>query len=461
MPRLERWLPAALLLAGAAQASDDTLLRHRAPINIDQRAALVRLPLSIDAYARSQRGPLDDLRVVDASGQRVPFALLAPRPDEVQTRDTWRDAKLYPLPPRPARGEWTAPVDLTVDGSRITLRTRGQPVDGARSPGWLVDLGERVQDERPPARLQLAWRGPAEFSTPYTLEHSNDLRAWRGGGSGQVMALASTGGALTQPDVPLPADVGRFVRIVWGAPAPFPQLTGARAATPATRSRRRDAPSEFTLIASPEPPSVHAGQEAERALHFDLGAVVPVVQLAATWSGGTRLLPVRVQARERTDAPWRTLAGTVLYRLEQGGAVQQPPPLGLQTQARYVRLVPDERAGAVARDELCLVVRAELASLVFAAQGQAPYALLAGSAQAAPGALPLATVVPDLERERERFGRATLGPWSEVSEAAAQARRQERQAALRPWLLWSVLAAGVLGLGVMVWRLARAPSPQT
>jgi hypothetical protein len=115
----------------------------------------------------------------------------------------------------------------------------------------------------------------------------------------------------------------------------------------------------------------------------------------------------------------------------------------------------------VARDELRLVVRAELASLVFAAQGQAPYALLAGSAQAAPGALPLATVVPDLERERERFGRATLGPWSEVSEAAAQARRQERQAALRPWLLWSVLAAGVLGLGVMVWRLARAPSPQT
>ncbi len=459
MPRLEGGLLAAVLLAlpaGAAHANDDaTLLRYRAPIAIEQPAALVRLPLAVDTYARSRRGPLDDLRVVDARGRRVPFALLAPRPDEPHTRDTWRDARLYPLPPRPARGEWAAPVDLTVDGGRIELRMRGQPIDAAHPPGWLVDLGERAKDDKPPARLQLAWSGPAEFGAPYTLEHSADLRIWRGGGSGQLMALAASGGALTQPDVPLPADVSRFVRIVWSAPAPHPQLTGARAATPATHSRRVDPPSEITLGASPEPPSAHAGKEVERALHFDLGAVVPVVQLAAEWTGGTRVLPVRLQARERADAPWQPLAATVFYRLEQGGVVQQPPPLALQAQTRYLRLVPDERAGAVARDGLRLVVQAELASLVFAAQGEAPYALLAGSAAAAPGALPLATLVPELERERERFGRATLGPWTELGAAAARVRSEERRAALRPWLLWGVLLLGVAALAWMVWRLAR------
>ena len=55
----------------------------------------------------------------------------------------------------------------TGDQARLaaTLRTRGgRPVGVERSPGWLVDLGERRKGERAPAKLQLAWSGPAEFS---------------------------------------------------------------------------------------------------------------------------------------------------------------------------------------------------------------------------------------------------------------------------------------------------------
>jgi len=449
--------------AGAAGTADDTaLLRHRAPIVIEQPAALVRLPLPIEAYARSLKGPLADLRVVDARDRRVPFALLEPRADEVTTSERWHDARLYPLPPRPAGGTWAAPVDLKVDpDGRVTLRTRGgKPADTARSPGWLVDLGERKKGEAAPAKLQLAWSGPAEFSAAYTLEQSADLRQWRSAGGGQLLALASSGGALVQPDVPLPANVERFVRLVWVAPAPHPQVSGARAATPVQRSTSVDPPREITLEAGPEPASTHGGEEAKRALHFDLGALVPIVRLEARWSSGNRVLPVRVQVRERSDARWSDVAGTVFYRLEgPQGEVQLPPPLALYATARYLRLVPDVRAGSVPADGLRLVVHAPLASLVFAAQGEAPYALLVGAREAEPGALPLATLVPDLERERERFGRATLGDFAEVSEAAERARRAEQRAALRPWLLWGVLVAGVAVLALMVWRLARGAPP--
>jgi hypothetical protein len=71
--------------------------------------------------------------------------------------------------------------------------------------------------------------------------------------------------------------------------------------------------------------------------------------------------------------------------------------------------------------------------------------------------LPIGTLVARLDEERARFGAATLGEFTEVVAAAQRDRREQRDAALRPWLLWAVLIAGVVGLGAMVWRLARAP----
>ena len=75
-------------------------------------------------------------------------------------------------------------------------------------------------------------------------------------------------------------------------------------------------------------------------------------------------------------------------------------------------------------------------------------------------ALPVSAVVPQLDSERARFGRATLGAFT-VDEAAARVAEQaSRQARLRPWLLWGVLIVGVAGLGALVWRLARSGPAQ-
>ena len=68
-------------------------------------------------------------------------------------------------------------------------------------------------------------------------------------------------------------------------------------------------------------------------------------------------------------------------------------------------------------------------------------------------------LVPALEAERARFGRAELGAWSEQAEVARAADAAQRLAALRPWLLWAVLLTGVAGLAFMVWRLIAARPP--
>lgn len=68
-----------------------------------------------------------------------------------------------------------------------------------------------------------------------------------------------------------------------------------------------------------------------------------------------------------------------------------------------------------------LVVQARLASLAFASQGVAPCTLLAGASDALASALPANTLAPALEDERPRFGKTTLGEWSEVAAVARQA----------------------------------------
>jgi hypothetical protein len=168
---------------------------------------------------------------------------------------------------------------------------------------------------------------------------------------------------------------------------------------------------------------------------------------------------VRVQGRNRGDEAWRELGAGVFYRLERGAEVSTSPPLALHTSVRYLRLVPDARAAALDASQTRLVVQAQLASLVFATEGQAPYALWAGAPKAETSALPLATLVPAIDDERARFGRASLGEWSEVAAVARAADRQQRLAALRPVLLWAVLLAGVAGLAFMVWRLTRPAAP--
>jgi hypothetical protein len=272
------------------------------------------------------------------------------------------------------------------------------------------------------------------------------------------MALTSSDGALTQPLVNLPRQSDRYLRLVWNDIATAPQLSGAQVLS-RMQAASADAPDAVTEIIV-APMANDPASSAASALEFDLGAVLPVQQLDLDLGSGTRVAPVRLQIRARADQPWQTLGGAVFYRIERGDAVDRAPalPLSAPVPLRYLRVQPDERAGALDAGALRLHVRVQLGSLVFASQGQPPYQLRVGSARVSAGALPLATLVPQLDTERARFGHAALGDWQEVSQVARREQAEARRAQWRPFLLWGVLIAGVLALGALVWRLARSAS---
>lgn len=472
----DRWSRCGALLAlvatfAPAAHADEPAFRFEAGITVQRSAPFVELALPAAAYARSRNSAGDggnsgprDLRIVDSRNERVPFAWLAPRAGEARASESLRDAVLYPLPAKPAAdGSWRSPIDIVVEGERINVRrlgARGTTVDAAaRSGGWLIDLGERKQGTPAPDQLRLAWSGPNEFTAVFDIATSDDLRNWRTGGAGQVLALQSPSGALTQPNIVLPASSGRFVRLVWTDAATAPALTGANAVTTQRDTVALDAPTELTFEGTaPSKDAKDTNAAALRGVDFDLGGVLPLAAIELQWTAGTHVAPVRVVGRNRADEAWRELGSAVFYRLDRQGAVSSSPAWALRTSARYLRLIPDERAAALEPAQLRLRVQAELAHLVFATQGQAPYRMQIGSAEATAAALPIAALVPSLADERARFGAATVGDWTEIAAAARRDDAKQREAALRPWLLWAVLIGGVAVLGFMVWRLTRSAS---
>jgi uncharacterized protein DUF3999 len=472
MPRSDLLRSTVLVLtlvvgAGPAFAADGAPQRYGAPITILQAAPFVELALPPSAYAYSMQAGLRDLRLVDAHGERVPFALLAPAAAPTAS-ERLREAALYPLPPRPVDGSaWRSPVDVTVEGDRISVHraaaANGEPNPfPAASPGWLIDLGQSQAGEPAPRRVRLSWSGPPEFSVAYTLEASDDLRTWRALPGGQLMSLRSATDTLTQPLLAIPERSGRFLRLVWLDRASAPSLSAATSPAPAPGLVVGEAAKELRFSPQAEA-EARPGNEAEarRTLYFDLGGALPLIDLDLRFSGGTRIAPVRVQGRVRAEEPWHELGSGVFFRLERDGAVAESPAIALPAQVRFLRLVADERAAPLDAGATQLVVHARLATLVFAAAGQAPFRLLAGSADASDGALPAATLVPHLDDERLRFGRAELGAFSEDSGVAQAAERAERVAHLRPWLLWAVLLVGVAVLAALVWRLALSgPEPK-
>lgn len=441
------------LLATAALAAEQPH-RMRAEIQPLKPGSFVQLPLPPSAYAHSLQPQLADLRIVDATGARVPFALLPPREAVLHEDELLRDGKLYALPRRVAPGAAIGlPLQVEVQGDRVRVRTLpGTTATPPReSPGWLIDLGERDSTQPAPRALRLAWAEPAEFSAAFDLDTSATLRSWRSAGSGQILSLPASTGALVQREVPLPADHERFIRLVWRDAAAAPRISGVLAVATRQRSEERDPLLRLDLQPGFEP----AREANPAALHVDLGGALPLRSLALQLPPGTQVLPVRVQARNSGNEPWRDMTGGVFYRLQrEQNADSVAPPLPLSGSARYLRLQVDARSAPPDPSQTRVLVQVAPLSLVYAAQGTPPHALLAGSADAAPGALPLATLVPDLERERARFGSAELGPWAEDSVAAQAADRQARQARLKPALLWAVLIAGVAALGFVVWRLA-------
>lgn len=442
-------------LAGTAAAGQRGDYAQEWPLRLAREdGGAFRVVLSEAIYRAAHDPSLADIEVFNAAGESLPTALLGPEGASAQEwpRQTL-DVPWFLLPPAAAAdtADWNLRAERDAAGRvlRIDASTNGTATTTAAPRELLLDLS---QIHAPLAALQLDWADDAAaFQTAITLSASDDLQHWQRIGDGLLADLRNGEERLRRDRIELgSARAFRYLRIAANA-ATLPPLRAVRAE------------------AAPPPPEPEwrwlsvageAVREKEQIWYrYTLPARIPVRQLDVRANAGNSLATWVVASREQDKSPWITRAGPWTgYRVASGDSVESSTPQQLTAPVRDRDWRITATPAPNAPPSLVLGYRPEV--LVFLAQGEGPYTIAAGSANARRRDAPVTTLLDAL---RQRHG-ANWKPYPAVPETgrtlAGDAALVAKQPPPKPqdWrglTLWIVLVAGSLLVVAMALSLLR------
>ncbi|MDR2188219.1 MAG: DUF3999 domain-containing protein [Azonexus sp.] len=460
------WAFAALLAAGhfaqAAPAADTpATYAARWPLQLPAGASLVRLPLPVDALTQAQTADLRDLRVFNADGQPTPLALARARPESAAPPVPITLPALPIKTPRQSRvGEFTLHIEDGPNGRIVDLDSKAPGVTTGKAFALLGFLVDTREQKAPLEAIELAAEWPPERPFTFRLATSGDLRNWQP--LGDITVYRGADGALLTP--PRLALTGlslqsRYLHIYWDAEAAGISATDLDAvrldavrllpAPPQAAPERLAVPLALAAAAATQ------NHRDPRVLEWRLPFATPIAALDIRLDGPAALIPVRVLARQQRGQAWTPLARHVVFNLTRDGQNQHSPPLELREAAwREWRLEADPSSpGFTTLPQITAFL--DPAQLVFVASGPPPFTLAAGRADAATVYLPLSSLIPDYQPAAENQLAAASLTATAPPPAAALTTLPAAERDPRRWVLWAVLAAGVLALGGMAWALLR------
>lgn len=407
-----------------------------------------RVALTADVVRHSQSPELADLRVYNAAGELVPFALTAPLADEPRTTPV--ALAVYPVTARV--------LAAAAAGGRLAIRSHGTSttviIDGASeaSSAPVDRVAAYLLDARGVRELGVAVELDARFAgaqlVPITVEASRDLKTWQPLALGEPVYRLGDGDAqATRTSVRFvraePLE-GQFLRLTWPAATTF-ALFGATVAT---------IPAERT-----PPPDVRLDLDGPvrvetQAFEWQVPTRVGITALEVRPTQANVVAPVTVFGRPGAGAPWLAIGRGVVYRIGIGGVDNLSPPLPVQPGSYHaIKLVPD--VGGALGDAPAAAVRLPSRELLFLARG-GPFALAVGNASARRTALAPATLIPDYRPEVVRtFATATLGPAHVDAGRIASPPRTLLGVDSRTALLWAILLGAVALLAGFALSLLR------
>ena len=447
MKTMTRWAwLLALPLAAFAAAGDD--YAGRWPLALERAdGGAYRVVLDGSVYRQMQSPDVRDLVVVNADGAPVATAVFPPDAPLAQAGGSvalpW-----FPLPgdAGAATLDIAAISEVATDGSLRRVELRGATAGAAGDTGFVVDAS---QLRGTVVALRFAWSTADAFDRGYRVSASDDLRQWREvEAGGRLVQLRNSDRRIVEDRIALPGVRAKYLRLLPSARQSAPlALTDVRAelaghvAAPALQWEELQ------------------GRRVEGrdgvAFEYALEGRFPV-EAADVSAAGNSTRSWLLESRDGADAAWREAASPwVAYRVDSGGQSSRSPPQPLRHLLRDRQWRLRTRDGSAIEAPL-LRLGYRLETVVFLAEGQPPFALLAGSARAARPASPLPQLVDALRTARGKDWQpavATLGARQvQAGDAALQALPR---ADWKRWLLWALLVAGavlVAGFAVSLLR---------
>lgn len=441
------WLLSVGLFIAAPACADHALkeFAYGLPLPVSGDQAFYELELPLSVYQGSQRNDLGDLRVFNAAGQLVPYALRSPENETRREDIVTTELPFFPLLKKDVslEDDLSIHVERTTTGTVIDVRADGQE-KGSKTDevgSYLLDASALKSSID---TLELLWASdtPA-FLADVVIETSSDLIHWRRLQTAAVARLSYQDYRFDQNKIRLSRGNSRYLRLHWPAGQASPRLSGVRVLTQQHYTIKRPEQNQLDMTA------VAAG---ERRYTVDLLGALPVSAVRIALPDKNSLAAMRLASMEsptgKRSERWRGL----VYNLKANGDTLENPAITLSPwRQRYWELTLDDSEVAVGvAPQLEFFWQPD--RLTFLAQGDGPFVLAYGNNRFETTRFPLdrllrissTTVKPELIQPGEPI---PLGGEGSLSLQPP-----------RPWkeyLLWAVLGLGVLLIGGMSFSLYR------
>jgi Protein of unknown function (DUF3999) len=454
---------AALLticLAHAARANSPADYAYTFPIETTAQAtsgesSAWRVELTPEVYRWVQDADLRDVEVFNAERQPVPFARIA-----LELAATAREQiamlPVLDLPAStqsPAAGDLRLVIDRDADGRlrRIDAGEQSKPARASRD--WLLDAShvEHAIDS-----LVLSWRAPASgIVAHFAIDASEDLQNWRGVGDATVLLLEQQGARLERRDIALGGVHAKYLRLH--------RLDDGEAivdlhveAHSLELSRAAPARKWIDATSTPTPPGETAPAGTTR-FDYSLPSALPIETARIELASDNALAPITLLARadDASGASWLHIGTLTAFRLRQRDDTLHNGDIDMQNVRRLRDFRIDSTTTIAKPPRLSLGFRPD--SVVFLAEGNAPFLLAAGSVRTHHADYP---IQPALASLRASLGKdwqppvATLGV-ARVAAGDAALRAPPPPFAWRRWLLGAILLAGAVLIAVFALSLLR------
>ncbi len=422
------------------------------PIEQSSPTGFNELDLTLEVYRSVADPGLRDIGIYNARGEPVPRLISAP-PEPAAVPDEAVEHALMPVFAAPGTPVADLRLTLTRSGTNVHIESIGAGADAEPKAlaAYVADLGEETSRLR---AIEIDW--PREIEpviAQLTVEGSANFDAWSPLGSGTVAGLAQDNARIERRRIELGARPIRYLRISWrGMPDGWriTRLVTRFSQTP--QPARRESETLWPSASDPE----------DGGFIYEFGASPQVDRIGLELPADNELVRVSVYAWEPAGQHWRRVHNGLFYRLRREGGVldSEPAAIGPVRAARWKLVV--ERGSSQPDPGLVLGWRPD--RLLFLAQGQGPWQLVAGSVHDEQAGFPQSRRYADpqmreLLKHTGPVGVATLGP-REILGGTARLEAS-RSPEWRRWLLWLGLVAGVLLVAGMALRLLRRPPAAT